>query len=196
VTLSSQLAPQDRTRLSRVAASLGVSARTLEPLRPWLAALQLSLAQATKQGHTPDAGVEATLAADAAAQKKTTAYFETAEQQMGIFATLSPQAERAFLTPTLRQIEEDAGDADTLNRLWATGDSAELDQLIAKLTDEAGPETADALIYARNGRFAAQIDTMMQGKGAAFVAVGAAHMSGPRGVPALLRAQGYTVEGP
>ena len=196
VTLSSRLAPADRARLQRVTTVLGVDPLALQQLRPWLAALQLSLAQLHMQGQSPDAGVEATLHADATALAKHTAYFETAEEQMAIFATLSPQAELAFLTTTLRQIEEDAEDTATLNRLWATGDVAAFDRLVAKLTDDAGPETAEALIYARNGRFAADIDAMMKGKGRAFVAVGAAHMSGERGVPALLRGRGYVVEGP
>ncbi len=196
LTLSSQLAPQDRARLLRVAASVGVAPQTLEPLRPWLAGLQLSLALLNKKGHTPDAGVEHALAVDAAALGKPIAYFETAEEQMAIFATLSPQAERDFLTTTLRQIEEDADDTETLNRLWASGDTVELDRLIAQLTDEAGPEVAEALIYARNARFAARIDTLMNGKGRIFVAVGAAHMTGERGLPAQLRARGYAVEGP
>ncbi len=196
VTLSSQLAPQDQARLLRVAISLNAPPQSLEPLRPWLAALQLSLALLNKQGHSAGAGVETTLSADAAALGKSTAYFETAEEQMAIFATLPRDAELRFLTTTLRQIEEDADDTERLNRLWATGDTAGFDTLVATLTDEAGPETADALIYARNARFAAAIDTMMQGKGRAFVAVGAAHMAGARGIPALLRVKGHAVEGP
>lgn len=196
VTLSSQLAPQDQARLTRVATSLNVPPQSLEPLRPWLAALQLSVALLNRQGHSASAGVEATLSADAAALGKRTAYFETAEEQMAIFATLPRDAELKFLTTTLRQIEEDADDTDTLNRLWAQGDTPAFDALVAKLTNEAGPETAEALIYARNARFAAAIAEMLKGKGRAFVAVGAAHMSGERGVPALLKAQGHAVEGP
>ena len=80
--------------------------------------------------------------------------------------------------------------------MWAAGDAAGLGKMIASDIEEAGPETAEALIYARNARFATRIDGLMKGSGRAFVAVGAAHMAGERGVPALLRAKGYTVEGP
>ena len=196
VTLSSQLALEDRARLARVAAAFGVPMAALEPCRPWIAALQLSLAKLTQQGHAASAGVEQALESDAAAQKKRVAYFETVEEQIAIFTNLSPQAERAFLTTTLRQIEENADETDKLDRLWATGDATELGKLIAGEIEEAGPETAEALIYARNARFAARIDALMKGHGRAFIAVGAAHMAGERGVPALLRAKGYTVEGP
>lgn len=196
VTLSSQLAPEDRARLARVAASLGVPLAALEPYRPWMAALQLSLAKLTRQGHAASSGVEQALEKDAAAQKKGVAYFETVEEQIAIFTTLSPAAQRAFLTTTLRQIEDEKDETAEADRLWASGQADALARLIGGEIEEAGPETAEALIYARNARFAARIDALMKGHGRAFVAVGAAHMAGPRGVPALLRAKGYAVEGP
>ena len=197
VTLSSQLAPADRARLVRVTASLGVAPGALERVRPWVAAVQLSLALLLKQGHDPAAGVEHVLEADAAAQGKRTAYFETPEEQMALFAGLTPEAERRFLSATLRQIEEEAHIGAEMDRLWASGDTGALGRLLAAMTEEAGPEIADALIYRRNERWAARIDDMVDGgAGVAFVAVGAAHMSGPRGLPALLRAQGHRVDGP
>lgn len=196
VTLSSQLAPDDRARLARVTAMLALDRAALERMRPWVAALQLSLALLQKQGRAADAGVEQALEADAAAQGKQTAYFETAEDQLRIFTTLSAPAERRFLTSTLRQIEEDADSSDRMDGLWARGQAHELGVLILEQAEEAGPDTAEALIYQRNRAWADRIDEIMAGKGIAFVAVGAAHMAGPRGVPALLQARGHVVDGP
>lgn len=196
VTLSAQLAPEDRGRLSRVARALGVPVASLEPSRPWLAALQLSLAQLAKAGHSADAGVEQVLEADAAAQGKARAYLETAEQQMAVFSTLSQAAQVQFLRATLRQIEEEDGAVAEIDRAWANGDMAAFERLAAPMLAEAGPETAQALIHARNARWAGQIETMLAGEGRAFVAVGAAHMVGAQGLPALLRGRGHPVEGP
>lgn len=196
VTLSSQLDPDTLERLARVAASLGVPLAALEPTRPWLAALQLSLAQLAKEGHAAEYGVENILEAEANAAGKQRAYLETVEAQMAIFPGLSRDAELLFLRTTLRQIEEDDGASAELNRLWASGDAEGFARLTQKLIDEAGPETAEALIYARNARWAEQIDALMDGEGRAFVAVGAAHMVGEKGLPALLRAKGFVVEGP
>lgn len=196
VTLSSQLGAEDRARLARVAASLGMAPAALEGARPWVAALQLSLALLLKQGHDAAAGAERVLEADAAAQGKRTAYLETAEQQMAVFDALSPEAERRFLSATLRQIEEEADAPAAMDRLWASGRAGELGRRVAAMIEEAGPEIAEALIYRRNEAWAERIDETMQGEGVAFVAVGAAHMSGARGLPALLRAKGHRVEGP
>lgn len=196
VTLSSQLSAPDRARLARVTASLGLAPGALERARPWLASIQLSLALLLKQGRNPEAGVERVMEADAAAQGKRTAYFETPEEQMALFGRLTPEAELRFLSATLRQIEEEAQTTGEMERLWASGDVEAFAPLIEAMTAEAGPEVADALIYRRNRAWAARIDEMMAGGGVVFVAVGAAHMVGPRGLPALLRAEGHRVDGP
>jgi uncharacterized protein YbaP (TraB family) len=101
----------------------------------------------------------------------------------------------AFLERT-RQIEEEADSTDEMDRLWVRGDVATLGRLLQRQIDEAGPEVADALIYRRNAAWAREIDAMMRGRGRVFIAVGTAHLTGDGGVPALLRARGYTVDGP
>lgn len=196
VTLTSLLAPQEKARLERVAKSVDLDPAALETSRPWIAALQLSLALLVKQGADPNSGVETALEADAARRGKKTEYFESAALQMHIFADLPPAAEKRFLLATLRQIEEEADTTDEMDRLWASGRVDELGKLLQRQIDEAGPEVAEALIDRRNAAWTAEIDAMMQGKGRIFIAVGTAHLTGVGGVPARLRARGYAVEGP
>lgn len=50
----------------------------------------------------------------------------------------------------------------------------------------------EEMIFARNARWIPRLETMLA-TGDAFIAVGAAHVQGPRGVPALLAARGYHV---
>lgn len=196
VTLSSLLSPLEKAQFERVSRTLGVEPAALDEARPWLAALQLSVAMLVRQGADPESGVENVLEADAARLGKKTAYFETASEQMHFLADLSPAAEKQFFVATLRQIEEEGDQSDVMDTLWARGEADKLGALLTRMTDEAGPEAANALIYTRNATWAGKVDVMMQGKGRIFIAVGAAHLTGPRGVPALLRAKGYTVEGP
>lgn len=196
VTLSSLLAPAEKARLDSVARSVGLDPRGLEGARPWLAALQLSVAMLAREGAEAGSGVESVLEAEAARLGKKVAYFETAAEQMHFLADLPPEVEKRFLLVTLRQIEEDADKTAVMDDLWASGRVEELGRLLADMMDEAGPEVADAIIHRRNAAWAARIDEMMKGEGRVFVAVGTAHLTGPRGVPALLRAKGYAVEGP
>ncbi len=48
----------------------------------------------------------------------------------------------------------------------------------------------------RNRRWVGELKTMLADSHVYFVTVGAAHLAGPGGVPALMRAAGYRVEGP
>jgi uncharacterized protein len=196
VTLSSRLSAPDKARLDRVTKSLGVEIGSLEDARPWLAALQLSMALLAKQGAETGSGVETVLEADAARSGKPVAYFETAAQQMHMLADLAPESEMRFFSATLRQIEEEADTTDEMDTLWASGQVDALGELLQRQIDEAGPEVAEVLIHRRNAAWTAEIDRMMQGKGRVFIAVGTAHLTGAGGVPALLRAKGYVVEGP
>ncbi|MGI4858820.1 MAG: TraB/GumN family protein, partial [Janthinobacterium lividum] len=51
----------------------------------------------------------------------------------------------------------------------------------------------DKILFQRNRRFAARMQALAQPRRPVFVAVGALHLGGPRGVLQLLRAAGYRV---
>ena len=61
-------------------------------------------------------------------------------------------------------------------------------------TCDSTPEEKETLIYARNDNWMKQMPEIMKQKSTLF-AVGAGHLPGERGVLALLRKAGYTVEG-
>jgi uncharacterized protein YbaP (TraB family) len=195
-TLSFQLEPPLRTQLVRVAGNLNFPLTELERMRPWFASLNLSLALLAKEGNLREAGVEAVLEREAMRLGKERRYFETAEEQISLLAGLSQSSQIRLLRSTLRQIEEDPAASAQLDDLWAQGRAAELATLLEGMISEAGPEVERALLTKRNENWTAVIDRLMQGKGRIFIAVGAAHMAGPKGVPALLEARGYKVVGP
>jgi hypothetical protein len=196
VTLSGQLSAEDRARLIRACARYKLDPLLMEPARPWLAAVQLSVAEAMAQGQASQAGADQVLNREAAAAHKTRAFFETPEQQIRFFADLPREAEVEFLRSTLREIEQQSGEIDVLDSAWARGDMRILSNDLKAMTRDAGPAIYAALIHDRNVRWADEIDRMMKGSGKIFIAVGAAHLVGEDGVPALLRKKGYKVEGP
>jgi uncharacterized protein len=196
VTLSSQLKPTDQGDLARVCAMVRVNLAALEGVRPWMAAVSLSVADVIAKGFNPDAGVERVLDAQARRDGKARVYFETAEEQIRFFADLPQATQVELLRSTLKEIETKDDDLDVINNAWAHGDVKALAKYFAKSERDTAPEVYAALIHDRNARWADKIDAMLQGKGKVFIAVGAAHLIGPGSVIDLLRKRGYAVEGP
>lgn len=196
VTLTSQLNPSDQRDLAAVCTLTRRDCAALEIERPWLVAVQLSVAFVQSKGLAAASGVEQVLDVEAVKAGKTRKYFETSEQQLNFFATLPLDVEIGFLRSTLKEILQNSEDTDAMNKAWARGDTHTLERYLDDSLKDVGPEIYAALITSRNKAWASEIDTMMKGKGKVFIAVGAAHLLGPDSVPALLRARGYKVEGP
>ncbi len=191
-TLSSMLTEEQNAQLARVAAQFGFPAQNLEPLRPWLAGVSIAMLGVQQAGYNPMAGVEMTLAAVTEDERER--YFETFEDQFGFFAGLSPEVELHFLTSSLDQIENDPDMLDRMVAAWAAGDIESLNTIFHDGMLEAGPEVYDVLLVQRNQHWVDEIQTMLDGSGNTLIVVGAGHLVGPDGVPALLEAEGISVE--
>ena len=115
--LSSRLNPGDRNRLQRAVriAALPGGEALLEPMKPWLAALTLSMAPLLKAGLDPKAGVDKQLKAQFEAAGKPVKGLETSEEQIRFFADMQPKTQLAFL----RSVLTDYGQRD--DRAQATG---------------------------------------------------------------------------
>jgi uncharacterized protein len=195
-TLEAKLPPADAKRLTRVLAQLNIPPAGMSRAQPWLASLQIALADLSRRGYDPAFGVETILEAEADKRGLARRYFETADQQIGFLSSLSAADQVRMLSATLRQIESGENADGKMDRAWARGDVAALSRMLEEQMREAGPAAYDVLLTRRNAAWADQIATLMAGRGVVFVAVGAAHLAGPKSVQAKLRAKGFTVEGP
>lgn len=196
VTLTSRLSEEGVALLERVAPQVGLTTGLLQPFRPWLASVTITVQYIATQGYDPQSGVEATLWPMASEAGKTLAYFETIEEQLGFFGGLPEDVENVMLEQTLERIEEAPGMLDGLVTAWADGDQATIDTLMNGDFREESPEVHDIIIVQRNARWVDDIEDLLEGSGTVFIAVGAGHLPGEEGVIAMLRARGHSVEGP
>ena len=192
--LSSRLTPEENAELDAAAQAMGASAAQLQPMKPWLAALSLSVAPLVKAGYDPKSGVELVLKARAEAAGKPIHGFETIDKQIGILAGLPEDVQMAFLRETLKDYENAVTLLDTMVEAWANGDVATLDRVMVEEMKEASPALYQALLVDRNTDWADQIQTLLEGSGTAFIAVGAGHLTGDESVQAILQQRGLTVE--
>lgn len=121
-------------------------------------------------------------------KKKETIGLETIEFQLGLFDQLPMQTQVDMLK---QDYKSDMKSYDTLLACYLREDLETLGKLMAEDTS-AYPEFNELMLVQRNKSWIAPMRAQMQ-KESTFFGVGAAHLSGPDGVVALLRAQGFTV---
>jgi uncharacterized protein YbaP (TraB family) len=152
------------------------------------------MAPAKLAGYDLEHGPDYVLEADAKAAQKSQKGFETAGQQVMIFADLAPDAELAFLLQSLRDPAEAKGIFDQAAAAWINGDTEALNKLMLVPMKAEAPALYDGVFTQRNVAWSRQLATVMQGAGTSFVAVGAGHLIGDDGLPALLADLGFEVE--
>lgn len=191
--LSSKLSGDDWARVQAAAKTAGLPIRALEHMRPWLAAVSLSLGPAMKDGYDPMKGADRLLEASARAAGKTVKTFETPEVQILMFASLSQESEVAFLVQSLDEIASSRSLVDQMADAWMVGDIAVLETMSVGKLKAGAPELYESVFVRRNLDWCDQIADIMKGSGTSFVAVGAGHLVGDQGVPAILTQRGFTV---
>jgi uncharacterized protein YbaP (TraB family) len=192
--LSSKLKPESYAKLQAAAQGMGFPPQALEPMRPWLAALTVSLTPLLKAGYDPESGVEKLLSTQAKAAGKPISAFETMEQQMRFFADMTPAQENQLLESTLDEIDEGPAKVDALVTAWASGDEVELKRQMVDELQNDYPDVYKLLLVDRNHDWARQLKVKLGGAGVSFVAVGAGHLAGPDSLQAELGKLGVQVE--
>lgn len=187
--LAQRVVPDLRDELDTGLREGGFASAALDPYETWAAALMLQNAAAAAGEQDSGNGIDRALAR---AWTGRTEELEGAAAQLAIFDRLPEAQQRALLGAVLR----DAADRDVrlrqLQHAWAHGDMG----LIARVTDEgfAGqPGLREALLTARNRAWVARLEALLEARAQPFVAVGAAHLAGTEGLPALLAARGWRV---
>lgn len=190
--LSSWLNKAEREQLAAALEHLGASPAMFERMRPWLAAMTLSVMPLLQQGYDVTAGADrAVIGAAGDARQRS---FETAAEQIGFFANLSDTAQRQYLMDTISTASEDSTEIDALSTAWESGDLDSLETLVLDSFRVRYPELHQVIFTQRNHNWTETLVTELDGSGVDFVAVGAGHLLGDDGVVALLRARGLSVE--
>lgn len=177
-----------------------VPAPRLRQLRPWLAvylvlgarAAEALPAGAAAGAATPPVPMDHVIARDAKARGQRVVALETAAEQIEALAAM-PERD------AVRFLEEAARDPAALDRqlrglvdgTHGPGAVARVERMVAELVAES-PAMAAAMFFDRTERWVPRLVPLLAG-GDAFVAIGAGHLVGERGLLALLEARGFDV---
>ena len=192
--LTKKLTDEEIATLDEAARLAGLSAGQLDVFRPWFAALTISTAAMTRAGYDPASGVDSKIEDIFRARNITPKGFETAEEQIKVFAGMSPQQELEYLRETMEEYHDAPTELDTMVRQWSTADLAGMEELFVDEMKVEEPDLYAALLVNRNANWVVKIEDMLKGSGTSFIAVGAAHLIGPDSVLAMLDARGVKAE--
>lgn len=194
-SLSALLTPQGAERLEAAVRRFSLAPALVDRMEPWLAEVAISGAVYRAAGAVAGAGVEKQVAAEAPPGARRRA-FETASEQIAFFDG-APLAEQvASLEETLAQLETDEDAFKDLVDSWMAADLARIEQEALAPLKAAAPALYERVVVERNRRWAVELDERLKGEGETVVVVGVGHLIGEEGLPARLRALGYSVEGP
>jgi len=186
--LSMRVEPSLRDNLGEVLDAHALSDDGFDTTETWAAALIIAQAEA----HKLDSKYGIDRAVIEAAGAKPIEELEGAAAQLSLFDTLPEAEQRDLLEAIVRDAQSLDGESPALAEAWRKGDMKTITRETGKglLAD---PELRQALFTGRNARWAERISTLLADGAKPFVAVGAAHMAGPDGLPAMLEERGFAV---
>jgi hypothetical protein len=181
-TLQSELSPAAWKTLVAALAPMGIAEEILQRFQPWFAAV-LVLQTVMPGGEATDLA----LRRKAKARGITLVFLETADEQLDMMSKALDVASLELLLADLGAAKQSLVD---LLAAYKRGDAAAIERLSQDPT--MSPEAQEQMFFARNARWIPKLEAVAE-KGPVFVAVGAGHLPGERGVIGLLEKAGYTV---
>ena len=192
--LTASLEPETRALLPNGLASVGLTPAAVESMRPWLLAMTLSVMELNKAGFSAESGIDLLLLRRARGHKAIVE-LETMEGQLRAMAGLPAEVQDLLVRSTLREAPLTAVLFARMAAAWDRGDPDAIAEVVFE--DAKDPRFAplyDAFLLARNRNMAESLAALLDKPGTYFVAVGAGHVVGPEGIPALLARKGLTVQ--
>jgi uncharacterized protein YbaP (TraB family) len=173
----------------------------IKKMRPWLASLLVETYDSLSAGLQTEYGSEAQLQNVYIRTRGKIVGLETLPQQMRAFTGLTLAQQREMLAQDLVQTPaENVEDVRTLHRLWRVGDADAIAAWQAAKSEKLARDKRisdsidNKIVYDRNRRFVSRMLLIAAPNKPVFVAIGALHLGGRKGVLELLRQRGFVVE--
>jgi len=191
-TLEQLVAPSTFAEVSRRAEKAGLPMMALSRMKPWLVAITLMGPTLQAAGFKAELGVDKHFFDRAKQSGLKRQSLETLSYQIDRFDQLSPKLQEEMLVSSMKDLDAQVGNVKEMAQQWAAGDVKALEKLLLVSFDESR-ELYDRLLVERNRNWVPHVDACLQQDAGCFIVVGAAHLVGPDGLPALLSKKGYKV---
>ena len=203
-TLDQMIGPERMETVAEALARSGMPAAAARLLKPWVAYMLLNVpAPRAGPDGKPLAKLDIQIERDARALGKQVEALETIDEQVALFQGFDEEKEILLLTELIDAARQRGDVAQYMNALFALVvdlyEDGEIG-MILEVTQPPMPEDEvaavdmilDRLLYQRNLIMVERMERFLA-NGNAFIAIGAAHLPGERGVLNLLAEKGYNI---
>ncbi|MFZ2508718.1 MAG: TraB/GumN family protein [Steroidobacteraceae bacterium] len=180
-------------RIREAAAAAGIDLAQFAAFEPWFTGISIAVMALQQHGYAADHGVEQVIQRAAERDGKPGCGLETLDEQLEVLDSLAADEQQKLLLRSLEEARDIEAETTRLYQAWREGaDESFAQELVDDFADY--PELAERLIYARNARWADQVAALLKQQDDVLVVVGALHLVGDRGLPAMLVQRGFRVD--
>jgi uncharacterized protein len=175
-----------------LASSADIPLAMLAKSEPWLAAITVEQLMLSRIGFNPLYGIEHHFMEKAKADEKEILGLETVEEQLKFLDSMSLESQRALLLQSLKESVDIQKIMDELVDAWRHGDIAFMqDNMLDEMKQY--PELYRTIVVDRNRNWLGKVQELLDDGDDYFIVVGALHLIGEDGLPALLAERGLEV---
>jgi uncharacterized protein YbaP (TraB family) len=198
-SLKQELSADEYAKAKEVVSKSGMPAEFAATLKPWLVGMLLATSDCERKQRAAGAMIlDRRVAAEAKKDGVTVTGLETIEGQLKALASIPEDQQIAMLKVGLKYLDRDDDLIETLVQMYLKRNIGAAMPFQIALAEEAGtPASAfdgftRKILVERNARMLTAAMPMID-EGNAFIAVGALHLVGEKGLVERLRERGFTV---
>jgi len=191
-TLDQMIAPDTYAEVKKRAEKAGLPMIAINKMKPWLVAITLMAPTLQAAGFKPELGVDQHFYDRAVESNMKRQALETLQYQLDRFDELPPNLQEELLKTEMEDLDTEVSSVKEMAQAWAFGDVTAIEKMTLKALQES-PELYKRLLIERNNNWVPHVEKCLKDNAGCFIVVGAAHLVGPDGLPALLTKKGYKV---
>lgn len=189
--LQDRLTPETYQLAKNKASEIGLPIEAFSGFKPWFFSLTLITLKLQRLDFNPENGVDQYFFKKATQDGKETLALETIEDQFNLFDSFSQGNQEQYIRQTIDELDTLETSFQEMVQAWKSGDDKTLETLLLKSFQDY-PELEDQIFGARNRKWMATIEPLLQKEDDYLVVVGAGHLVGKDSVLQLLQAKGHT----
>ena len=194
-SVENHIGAETRAHLARYVANSKELSSDYTHLKPWFLSVAIAVVEAKRQGLNTNDGIDRHFVDEATAMKKPIGTLETSEFQLELMNSFSEELQDQLLLSALLDTEKKPELMDHMLHAWRTGDAEALHEATMRYVRDYPvlKPVFEKMFDQRDDAMTQTIEAFLATPKTYFVAVGAGHLTGERGILSQLRAKNYTV---